>query len=392
MSRKLWQASGLLLVVLVTAVAAGERGDRGVASQWRLRSTAGQAATGRSREHPLSGLTHVRVVTDSKVVTGLLWGEGAGYVAVLRTDGQIELLKADSVQSTSPVEAPFMPVTVNELIRTLSRKLPWRFRWYRVGPYVIASTADASTSRLVANTLRKHYVAYRTYMQRRGLPFQEPVFPLPVLVFGSRAEFVNYATRDLRKPVDEHFAGYYSLRTNRAAFTLEGTSDWRGLGSLTHEVTHQLTYNTGFLKRFAHYPRWFLEGFATYFEVAGMGADGRLKWNGIGAVNSDRLEVFQAKRPGRLPDSIRDLVLFDRRFSGGKEAVEAYAEAWALTYFLAERRPRRFRNYLKILLGRPVLREYERSQRLEDFVSVFGEDFKLLDRAICTEMDRLAQR
>lgn len=388
------RTAGFVLVLSLLCALPGVGADRRQKpTVWRLKETvvhgSGQPE---SAESLLEQLPHVRVTTPGDVVEGLVWGKGSGYVAILSVDGSITLLKESDVLETSALHEPFRPLTPQELVRKLAAELPWKFRWYRVGPYVVGSTADSETTGLVSETLRRHYAAYRRYMERRRLPFQEPVFPLPVLVFGRRNDFVVYAERELRKGVDEHFAGYYSLTTNRAAFTLEGRDDWRGLGSLTHEVTHQLTYNTGFLKRFAHYPRWFLEGFATYFEAVETDGTGQLRWGGSGKVNIDRLEAYQSGRVERMPDTLRDLVLFDRHFAKGRKAVHAYAEAWALTYFLAERRPQQFRAYLELLATRPVLREYDGRQRLQDFTQTFGTDFKVLDRMIRTEMDRIARR
>ena len=62
-------------------------------------------------------------------------------------------------------------------------------------------------------------------------------------------------------------------------------------------------------------------------------------WRGIGAVNEPRLERFQQYLSARPADSLETLIRDDRRFRDARQNIDAYAEAWALTYFLINKRP-----------------------------------------------------
>ena len=59
--------------------------------------------------------------------------------------------------------------------------------------------------------------------------------------------------------------------------------------------------------------------------------------------------------------------------------LDAYSEAWALMFFLAETRPSQLSAYVKKLAYRTELGEYSALRRLDDFKAVFGKDVKYLE-------------
>ena len=61
------------------------------------------------------------------------------------------------------------------------------------------------------------------------------------------------------------------------------------------------------------------------------------------------------------------------------DADGAYAEAWALTFYLAEREPAKYIRMLTKLAHRPALEPYSSTHRLRDFRSVFGDDVAMLE-------------
>jgi hypothetical protein len=67
----------------------------------------------------------------------------------------------------------------------------------------------------------------------------------------------------------------------------------------------------------------------------------------------------------------------DRLFAHTPTA--AYAHAWALTFYLTEREPRRYAEYLQRLKRRGPFKEYPPADRLRDFVAVFGNDLRMFD-------------
>ena len=61
------------------------------------------------------------------------------------------------------------------------------------------------------------------------------------------------------------------------------------------------------------------------------------------------------------------------------EVDRAYAEAWALSFFLIETRPRKYSELLSRTAARPAFARYDAARRRADFSAVFGGDFRRLE-------------
>ena len=68
---------------------------------------------------------------------------------------------------------------------------------------------------------------------------------------------------------------------------------------------------------------------------------------------------------------------------------EAYAEAWALNYFLIRRYPREFVAYLKQLSIKHPLVQDSKEKRVAEFKAAFQDDFEKLDREFLRFMKRV---
>src|SRR5690606_8809538 len=109
-------------------------------------------------------------------------------------------------------------------------------------------------------------------------------------------------------------------------------------------------FNTGMNTRFADNPVWLTEGIAMCAETWQADADPQQPVaGGINLLRQDQLRAI----PHRRKLSIADLVGDDKRFVETRTAKESYAEAWALTYFLLETRPREFAAYLQAISKHP---------------------------------------
>ena len=72
-----------------------------------------------------------------------------------------------------------------------------------------------------------------------------------------------------------------------------------------------------------------------------------------------------------------------------QSAPLAYAEAWALTYFLLKRYPRQYVEYLKLLSQKKPLFYDDAETRLREFKQVFGDDPEKLDTEFVRNLTRL---
>ncbi len=223
---------------------------------------------------------------------------------------------------------------------------------------------------------------------------------LVALVFADRTQYAAYGQSELGQAAGA-VVGYYSLATNRiSTFDMTGTEPLRQTGSrlgmtkrmnqilsqpgasktiatVIHEATHQLAFNSGLQRRFADNPLWLSEGLAIYFETPDVTSS--RGWRKIGGLHEVRLRTMRQYLPSRPQDSLFTLLTDDNRFRDTQHAEVAYAEAWALVYYLLRQRSDEFGHYLRNVANKPVLGQDTAEERLQDFSQAFGQDWRELD-------------
>jgi hypothetical protein len=160
----------------------------------------------------------------------------------------------------------------------------------------------------------------------------------------------------------------------------------RTVATIVHEATHQIAHSCGMHQRYSDCPVWFSEGIAVYFETPDVKSS--KGWRGIGTLNRPRLVEFNRSLRGRPSNSLETLLRDDKRFRNTSQGTEAYAEAWALTYFLIRQHPKKYVAYLKTLSQKKPLVYSNKQQRLDEFEKAFG-DLELLDMEFLRYMKRV---
>jgi hypothetical protein len=139
------------------------------------------------------------------------------------------------------------------------------------------------------------------------------------------------------------------------------------IGTIMHEVAHQLSFNCGLLNREGDVACWLAEGLATYCESTANGA-----WQGIGEPNPLRTGALVAAAKGRTSFlSLPELVAGDawvRQATNTDSVLQGYGQSWALFRMLMEERPQAFRKYLTLIYPRRTP-----DHRLTDFAQCFGD-------------------
>jgi hypothetical protein len=74
-----------------------------------------------------------------------------------------------------------------------------------------------------------------------------------------------------------------------------------------------------------------------------------------------------------MADSLKTLITSDNRLVNEKQAVDAYSESWALTYFLIHKYPKQYIAYLKVLSRKQPLVVDDKTTRLAEFEKHFGK-------------------
>jgi hypothetical protein len=220
------------------------------------------------------------------------------------------------------------------------------------------------------------------------------------LIFAGEEEFAAFATKDAG--ADAATAkGYFSIGTNQMVLydlTAGKPGDIEGqlaavpfnIATVIHEATHQIAFNSGMHTRYADNPLWLVEGMAMYFETPDLSS--KSGWKTVGAVNDLRLEQFQefaARR--RKPVSLATLISSDARFTDSDEMGDAYAEAWALSHFLIQRKKEAYVKYLGMLAAKPRLVIDSPEERLAEFRAAFGADLEQLNSELLKHVRKLKQ-
>jgi hypothetical protein len=350
----------------------------------------------------------IRGPDGEKTVEGAVVAEAAdGGLLIELADQRYESLLPAAVASRESLPAP-PAETPRELGRRILAELPAGFDVHVTRHYLICFNTSRDYAKWAGGLFERLHDAFLGSWQRAGLAVHEPGRPLVVVIFADRRDYEACATRDVGTGA-EQVSGYYSFLTNRVTTYDLTEADGlprppgRGPGrlgldilarpeaeglvaTLVHEATHQMAFNCGMHRRLAPVPLWVCEGVATYFETPDLRS--QTGWRGIGRLNPSRLERFRlAYQAGDLEQIVGD----DARFRDPETAVDAYAKAWALTWFLMTTRREAFVTYLAALADKPPCTAYDRAERLRDFEAMFGAPAEL-EPAFLRHMQRAEMR
>jgi len=370
-------------------------------------------------------------VEKSKLVERVTYSDGAeqhtvaGRILIEAQDGGLLLESADSAQHTiegrsilsrQTTETKFKPLTSKELSQRLLEQLPPGFRVHTTPHYIICYNTSREYAEWTSSLFERLYKAFTSYWRRQGLELHDPEFPMVVIAFADKSTYEAASRGDLGDAV-RNIVGYYNLKTNRVyTYDLTGAQSTgaqstggqaagnrRGslreinqmlsqraavplVATIVHEATHQIAFNCGLQTRLSDIPLWLCEGMAVYFEAPDLASS--RGWRGIGRVNYPRLNTFRRNQPTWRRDTLTSLLADNTRFRDPRTAVGAYADAWALNYYLIKYRPREYSAYLKTLAAKSPLVEDDPDTRLEEFKAHFG-DLRTLESDFLQKMSRV---
>jgi hypothetical protein len=252
------------------------------------------------------------------------------------------------------------------------------------------------------------YALFAPHFRKKGFAIREPGARLMVAVFDSQAGFEAYLgqrmsttttgvyhppsnrlvvydyagnrsfmagkkkgeqlARRFDNPLDrQRFSGGFS----RYAQTRRADAN---VGTIMHEVAHQLSFNCGLLNRHGDVPVWLAEGLACYCEATLNGS-----WQGIGEPNPSRAAVLAGPAQSQgsfLP--LQALLASDdwlRKASDVRQVLLGLSQSWALFRMLMEQRPRDLQKYLALIHDRRTS-----EHRLEDWSVIFGTNLPAFEK------------
>jgi hypothetical protein len=360
-----------------------------------LHLTASDSEAETAVEISSSGLLEVR--TPERTWQGLDYGRLSNQLLLLTRDGQLQRFQLSRAVNVRGIDGEFQPVAQRVLEAELRMEFGSKFKTLRTPHYVIChNTADAFAQE-TGDLVEQLYRAFTAYFGGRGMGFSKPRFPMVILIFDDESQFREYIAQSPGSAELARLAGIYSVDTNRVALfnaagresKKYGNSRWHNLSTVIHEATHQIAFNSGCHQRYADNPVWLAEGIAMYFETPEMNGP-KVSWNSVGSLNKPRIERFLTyRKKNRRPDSLKSLLTSDDRFHNEVSAADAYAESYALTYFLINQRMPQFLKYMKMMAAKPTLQQDTPEQRVADFQEAFGQNMRLLDASFLRYIDDL---
>jgi hypothetical protein len=266
------------------------------------------------------------------------------------------------------------------------------------------SNADEEFAEMRLNNCELIYDLFFEHFRKKGFKVREPVTKLMVAVFDAQAGMEAYIGQRMPSAV----TGLYHPKSNRLVVYDYGqnrafedakkqarldarrigsdldrrryidtvnrrASEFRteaNIGTVMHEVAHQLAFNCGLHNRDGDTPFWMAEGLATYCEATENGA-----WQGIGEANPERITPLIAATHGQVTFiKLRDLMERDDWLKDTKTALLVYAQSWALFKMLMEERPAQLRKFIELNYNRRT-----NDHRPGDFAAAFGIEVERME-------------
>jgi hypothetical protein len=296
------------------------------------------------------------------------WDDGLSVL--LEPSGRMVYIPAEERSAHRLLSEGFAPQTLAAARAALQAELGAGYETADVGPYVII--APQGHIQRWRDRFRVLVSGFYRYFELRGWQLRNPDFPLCVVILPSEVEFTRYCQRE-GLSMQPNLRGIYVPRTNRCVLYELTASRGDGLDwleterTVVHEAVHQLAFNTGIHERLVNTPLWIVEGLATMLEERSL-LESRGTANSIGArVNPQQMLVLQPllSDPARLQRSVTELVRSDVLF--GRNAAEAYAVSWAMTFYMAERMTSSLAAYTQHLARTTRFHDFSAAEREQDF-------------------------
>jgi hypothetical protein len=353
-----------------------------------------------------AGLQEHRV--GKQVTQGKVIAQDDKVCLMLSQDGRMIRVDKTATSSMKQVSAAYQPWSSAIVRDKLKREFGSQFAVVGTRHYLVCARTDRQAKEY-GDLFEELFGSFQRYFNVRGLKVTEPEFPMIAIVFPDQSSFSQYAKKDAARLLS-NMVGYYSPQSNRIALFDRGTestaslewatesselfpSPWKWERSdltnvwasvngdtkdtIIHEATHQLAFNMGLHSRVGETPQWVVEGMATVFEAPGI----RNSSANLGPktrINHDRYVWFgNFQKTRRKPKSLEAFIAGDDLFQSS--ALDAYSQAWALTFFLVETRSRQYAKYLQAISVRNPFADYPAEARVADFKQAFGGNLAILE-------------
>jgi hypothetical protein len=241
--------------------------------------------------------------------------------------------------------------------------------------------------------------------RKHGIAVHDAEFPLVAVIFADEDAFRAH------RRVDPEVQAYYEIFTNRIFFYQQSDRDrhepnltaLRKPQTVAHEGAHQILANIGVQPRGSAWPLWLIEGLAEYCATPANTKRG-IAWDRLGMINALHMATLR-ELDDPLSNQIEGVDVGARPVSRERRLIQAeslvlktrmtptdYAQAWALTHYLAQKRGGDFVKFLKAMRQMPALEPRTPQEHLAEFRNYFGDDLAKLDKEVDKYIRRLSQK
>lgn len=334
------------------------------------------------------------------VVVTRLYGRHGSEAAVLQPDGQIGI-----PNRLVPTEKPFVPLTSDEMRERLEHGPYAGYKVMTTTHYVIFYQCKEPFAQNSAKLLEDLYDGLIQACRRHEIPVHEAEFPLVAVIFATERDFRTH------KRVDPEVQAYYEIFTNRIFFYEQSERDLteprlmalRKPQTVAHEGVHQILTNIGVQPRLSDWPPWLIEGFAEYCATPTRTKKG-LAFDRLGTINALHMatlrelddplsnEIVNAGARVQAPARPTRLMDVESLIKKTRLTPTDYAQSWALTHYLAQKRYPDFLKYLKSMSAMPPLEPRTPEDHLVEFRKAFGSDLSKLDKKVEDYIRKISQK
>ncbi|PAY15729.1 hypothetical protein CKO51_30465 [Rhodopirellula sp. SM50] len=291
---------------------------------------------------------------------------------VLARDGQLHTLTGKAKETIRALDASYQPATTMEMKVELQKEFGRDFEVISTQHFLVVQPRGRGER--WPQLFERSHRAFVAYMSRRGVKIRRGRFPMVAVVMPDSAAM--YAELQRMNVDVKRVAGIYARESNRV-ITHDGGHLRFIADTVRHEAAHQSAYNYNVHSRVVITPRWVTEGVGQMFEPEAM-VGGQSGLHTRDRVNQSSLEQIRTRYDGghspEFAEAVRDLVGANEMFNNPATTADAYAVAWAMMFYLAEREPERFTAVLSGTASRGTYQPYDRFARLNDFERWVGTD------------------
>ena len=348
-----------------------------------------------------------RITLESSKEFGFESREGQFYVFM--TDppenirGRRNIIDIKNLLDRKSDDVSFEYYTKAEMLERLQEEFPPSegYHLMDVPPFIVVYTTSRAFANWHSNLLKKLYNDYLSYWRRQSMQLTEPEFPLVAIMLSNDERFRRYAQQEGVNLFQEQRAYYHKLSNRIVMYDVTGQQAFRegeqrrqnpndarrflaqpeNIKTVVHEAVHLVGFNVGMHPRNAPNPVWLYEGLAVLHEVPDT-RNSSAGWT-LGQPHVNRPRLDQLRRfVGRqhIESPILKMLQDDKSFSNPATALDNYALAWGITYYLVKKKPKELVAYLKILQAKTAESDDSGEIRIRDFESCFGTDWDTFDK------------